>query len=95
MVTFREIIRVRGDQHLRLKQADLTDRQRRYVGLSLNTASNAGWACVAYPPSDQTRDDVIKELVAHSWDMRILLTHVETADFAVALDRAIAILREL
>lgn len=76
--------------------ADLWPRQRRLTVALLNAASNAGRASVAYPPTDQTRDDVVKYLSDILWQSRHLVTATAPNagdDLEVAIARAIAVLR--
>jgi hypothetical protein len=95
--TYRDLIRkYSADVAGGSADVDLDPRERRLCAVMLNLASNAGWAAVAYPPTDGTRDAVVAHLAEIVWDARPLVDAVSPASadaFTVALDRALTILR--
>lgn len=99
MYTYRDLIRVYADGVERgTNDAQLNPRERRLVALMLRTASNADWSTVVYPPTDRTRDDVVKSLSDLVWNgnLRLFITAVSPSSgeaFDAALSLTIAILR--
>lgn len=99
--TYRDLIRKYADD-VRNGHADndLTPRQRRLAAVVLATASNDGRAAVVYPPSDQTRDDVIRAAGDALWtgNAHALLQAVSPSaddDYSTAVERAMESLRNL
>jgi hypothetical protein len=96
--TYRDIIRhYSADVLSGRADADITDRAtRRYLGIALNLASNSGWACVIYPPTDETREDVISTFTRDMvGDWRALLTDAESSRLNIASERVVTILRNI
>jgi len=100
MYTYRDLIRKYAhDVAAHAADHDLSPRQRRVVEVMLNLASNwGGWA--EYPPSDAARDAVCKYLAEIVWNARPLCEAMVPGDkagtdFSTALDRALAILRNI
>ena len=99
LMTYQTLIRAYSDNVSKsLADTDLTPRQRSLTATMLNLASNAGYAQCYYPPTDRTRDDVVKHLSDVMWDARWLALAVSKsadADITVAHERAIEILRNI
>jgi hypothetical protein len=77
---------------------DLSPRQRRLTGVLLNLASNYGGAIVNYPPSPETREATVHYLSDIVWDARPLVVATSPnvdGDFGIALERTLAILRNI
>jgi len=97
--TYRDIIRTyANDLRAGLCDTDLTRQAQRLTAVCLATASNAGYAAVYYPPTDQTREDVARAMGAALWDgnVRAFTDAVSPATgrtFETALQRASEILR--
>ena len=97
MLTYQTVIRTySASMASGHADVDLTPRQRRLTHVLLNLASNAGWACVVYPPTDETRAGVRKALGAIVWDARPLVDAAigrpSDRDFDIALGRALEVL---
>jgi hypothetical protein len=101
MTTYQSVIRsysrTVGTGHA---DADLTPRQRRLTETLLNLASNAPLASVVYPPTDDTRERTIRYLSDVLWNAGASALVVATApradaDYSVAQDRALTILRNI
>lgn len=97
--TYRDLIRKYADMvENGTSDRDITNpRVRRLVALMLRTASNA-FAGVIYPPSDRTRDDVVKMLQDLAWNgnLRLFIEAVSPSSgdaFDDAMVRTIVILR--
>lgn len=99
MYTYRELIsKYSDDVNKGYADRDLTPRQRRVCHVMLNIASNATAGYAYYPPSDQTRDDVVKHLQDVVWDGKWLayaMAPRSEDDFDTAYSRAIDILRNM
>lgn len=96
MVTLQWLIRQYANNVLTgTSDADLTPRVRRYCGVALNIASNATQAVVAYPPTDATRDDIVRRLLDRTQDVMSFLSPAQATDFGNGMDRAITILRNI
>ena len=100
MYTFRELIRIYGDNlengHT---DTDLTPRQRRLTVLALNTASN-GPTDMNYPPTSTERLNVIRRLNNVMWEGNVgffveIANRAARADLTVAHERAIEILNNI
>jgi len=96
-MTYQQIIRTYahsvGDGH---SDNDLTKRQARICQVILNTASNTTDATCLYPPTDQTRDAVVKYLVGElrgTLSILIAVGDAVTTDYDIALHRALECLR--
>jgi hypothetical protein len=99
MYSYQELIRIYSKSVADgTSDTDLSPKERRLTSVLLNLASNHGMASVAYPPTDKTRDDVVRELGKILWDARPL---VEAAapmlgdSFDKAITRAIESLRNI
>jgi hypothetical protein len=99
MTTFQSLIRqyahMVADGH---SDTDLSPRQRRMVQVLLNTASNLGWAVVAYPPTDDTRGDIIAEFLRGQRDSNAFALAQAAGpavdrDYSLAIERTVNILR--
>jgi hypothetical protein len=79
-----------------LSDTDLTKRQRQFVHIMLNLASNTPVATRELPIADDTRDQVVRRLSDINdnalWLVRIANSKAED-DFRAAWERTIAILR--
>lgn len=99
--TYQDLIRKYADDiRAGWADSDLTPRQRRLTAVALATASNHGFATVLYPPSDSTRTDVIRAAMNRLWDgnaaaLMEAIGPAARADYSVATERAMAILRNL
>lgn len=74
--------------------ADLSKRQRHYVHVLLNLASNDN-AYMIYPPNDDSRLAIIRGMFAKVHDVRWFLSSAEESDFDMAAERAREILSNL
>ena len=99
MYTYRDLIRkYSADVLSGHADRDLSPRKRRLTAVLLNLASNAGYAAVAYPPADATRDDTCRYLGGIVWNARPLVEATAPAaadDFGISLDLALTILRNI
>ncbi len=87
--TYRDLIRLYSDSIAKGgTDTDLNPREKRLTAILLNLASNAPIAAVAYPPSDQTRDDVRRTLGEIAWQGRPLVLAASPAS-GDAFERAI------
>lgn len=99
MTTYQSVIRsYSGTVATGHADIDLTPRQRRLTVALLNTASNAGQTTAIYPPTDRTRDDVVKHLSDVLWQSRHFVTATAPNagdDLETAISRAIEVLRNV
>lgn len=99
MYTYRDLIRKYADDVRRgTAGTDLTPRQRKLCALILATGSNDPFASVAYPPTDDGREQIIRRLLDSLWNANVS-TFMDTlgptirADYGIAAERAVTILR--
>lgn len=99
MLTYQNIIRSYSKTvSTGHSDTDLTPRQRRILHVLLNLASNEYQATVIYPPTDQTRDDVVREWGVKTRDFIFIAQAFGSAasdDFDKAFSRAIECLRNM
>jgi hypothetical protein len=98
-MTYTELIRIYSrsvnDGH---SDTDLPARERRLVHVMLNLASNANAGSVAYPPTDETRNAVVRHLSDILWDARALVLAASPASddaLSAAHERAVTILHNI
>ena len=86
-MTFQWIIRRYADLVLKgQSDTDLTARQRKYLGVLLNLASNR--AGTAYPPTPEDRERLVDYMIERAWDTIAFLTPKEAEDMNEASPRA-------
>lgn len=76
-----------------LSDTDLTKRQRQYLHVLLNLASNDARAWVEYPPSGDIRAQLCRSMGADSQNVRFFLNTPQETDFDAAQSRAVEVLR--
>jgi len=98
-ITYRDVMRRYADLvESGHADADLSPRERRFCAVFVRTASNDYGASVLYPPTDETRSEIVQRAARALWDgnARALVTAASPsadASYARAMSRAWDIVR--
>lgn len=101
MFTFQQLIRIYSDNVAKgVSDTDLSPRERRLTQVLLNIASNGYLSDVAYPPTTERREEVIKRFSNLMWDSAALslVTAVSPSSdtaFSNAVSRTLEVLHNM